>query len=151
MASVLLVPIACHHCGIWLAPPPLELSAACVSCQGAAEVVPGECYRPDDIPLFEKIQRAVRGAQLSEPSTYRIWVLLSNASERWHRPQDLLGPVVAAIPALRAIQEDLGAERAQLAHMVGMSLAVITAQLRAFDARRRSSGVLRAVLERPLD
>src|SRR5690349_11048666 len=126
MSSTLLVPTACHLCSkTWLAPPPKELPPVCHSCHGQAEVVPGECYRPEDVALFERIERAVYAAQLSEPSSYRLWVVLSNASERWRKPDDLLQPLVDTIPALKFLIDELARDRAQLARCIGMSLAVV--------------------------
>ena len=152
MPSPLLIPTACHSCNrAWLAPPPFEQTSTCPVCHGPADVVPGECYRAEDIPLFEKIERSVHEAQLSEQSSYQLWVMLSNASERWRRPEDLMLPVITTIPTLRGVVVEMGSDRAQIARAVGMSLAAVATQLRSFEARRRSSGGARVVSEQALE
>jgi hypothetical protein len=141
--SSLLIPTGCLPCSrTWLAPPAFELPAVCPSCHGQGNVVPGECYRADDVPLFEAIERAVFAAQLSEQASYQVWALLSNVSERWRRPDLLLLPVVEAIPPLQFLIEEFAADRTQLARAVGMGLAAVTTQLRAAEARRQQCGSL---------
>jgi hypothetical protein len=115
------------------------LPPACPSCHGAAAAVPGECYRADDVPVFEKLERAVVAARLSEPTNYRLWVLLSQVSERWRQPETLLRPVIESIPALQFLEDDFAADRMQMARAVGMCLAAITSQLRSAEARRQAS------------
>jgi hypothetical protein len=151
MPLALLIPTACLACNrTWLARPAFEANAVCPYCHGQADVTPGECYREDDVALFAQIESAVFAQQLSETESYRLWVQLSNASERWRKPDALLLPVIEAIPALGLLMIELGTDRAQLARVVGMSLAAITTQLRTFEARRRSSGLPRAVQEPPI-
>lgn len=141
MAPISLIPTACHTCSrTWLALPRFELPVVCPSCHGQAEVVPGESYRAEDIPLFEKIERALFDAQLPEPYTYRLWATLSDVSERWRRPDRVLLPLIDAVPALKFLIDDFAADRAQLARAVGMSLAAITTQLRSFEADRHATG-----------
>lgn len=141
MSSILFIPTACHTCNrTWLAPSTFELPV-CPSCHGEAHVVPGECYRAEDVPLFEQIERVVFAAQLSEQSSYRLWAMLSNVTERWRRPDRLLLPVVDAIPSLQFLITEFGADRTQLARAVGMSLAAVTTQLHAAEARRQSCGL----------
>jgi hypothetical protein len=141
MAPASLVPTACHVCNrAWLAHRTLELPV-CRFCHGQAAVVPGECYRSDDVRLFEDIERAVFLSQLSEQSSYRLWVVLSNVSERWRCPDALLVPVVAAVPSLQFLFDDFGTDRTQLSQAVGMILAAVTTQLRTFEAARRSPAI----------
>ena len=102
-------------------------------------MVPGESYRAEDVPLFEKIERAVSAAQLSEQSSYRLWATLSDVTERWRRPDHLLLPLIEAIPALKFLIDEFAADRTQLARAVGMSLAAVTTQLRAAEALRQKS------------
>lgn len=146
----MLIPTACHRCGkTWLASPVLDARPVCDACHGPVSVVPGECYRAEDRPLFEKIESAVIAARLSESASYRLWGVLSNASERWRRPESLLLPVIDAVPALQFLIDELAADRAQLARAVGMCLATITTQLRTSEEWRLSFGpVARVVPER---
>jgi len=142
MSYTLFIPTACHPCKrTWLASPTFDVAAVCPSCHGQAAVVPGECYRAEDVPLFEEIERAVFAAQLSEQSSYRLWVTLSNVAERWRTPDLLLLPVVEAIPSLRFLIDHSAADRTQLARVVGMTLAVVTTQLRAGEERGQISDV----------
>lgn len=140
MASPVFIPTACLTCDrTWLAP--FELSGVCPSCHGLAEVVPGECYREEDRLLFEKIERAVFRAQLTERTSYRIWAMLSNVSQRWRRPDQLLNAVVDAVPSLGFLIDDFAADRAQLSKAIGISLATITIHLRTIEARRHGSSL----------
>lgn len=141
MPPISLIPTACPACSrTWLAPPSFELPVVCHSCRGQAEVVPGESYRAEDIPLFEKIERALFDAQLGEQACYRLWATLSDVSERWRRPDRLLLPLIEAVPALGFLIDEFAADRSQLARAVGMSLAAITTQLRKFEAHRHAPG-----------
>lgn len=136
--SPLFIPTACLTCDrTWLAP--FELSGVCPSCHGSAEVVPGECYREEDRLLFEKIERAVFRAQLTEQTSYRVWATLSNVSERWRRPDQLLSAVAEAVPSLGFLVDEFAADRTQLSKAIGMSLATVTIHLRTIEARRHGS------------
>ena len=137
-SSSLFIPIACHACSrTWLAPPTFEMGAVCPSCHAQADVVPGECYRADDLLLFERIERAVFAAQLTEQSSYRLWATLSNVSKRWRRPDQLLDPVVDAIPSLHFLTDEFAGDRTQLSRAVGMCLAAVTTHLRTTEGRRQ--------------
>jgi hypothetical protein len=131
----LYLPTACDSCDrTWLAPPGIEAGATCPFCGGPAHVVPGETYRAEDVELFERIERAIRVAQLAELSSRRLWATLSDVAERGRRPEQLLLPASDAIPALQFVYEAFAADRAQLSRAVGMILVVITAHLRALEA-----------------
>ena len=141
MSSTSLIPTACLACRrTWLAPPTFELPAVCPSCHGHADVIPGESYRAEDVRLFEKIERHVSAAQLSQPSSTSLWATLSDVTERWRRPDRLLLPLIEAIPELKFLIDEFAMDRTQLALAVGMSLAAVTTQLRAIEAQRQKSG-----------
>ena len=135
MPTDLRLPTACDHCDrSWLAPP--EEAALCHFCDGPARVVPGESYRAEDVSLFERIERAVHAAQLSERASQQLCNALNSASERGRHPDLLLHPaVVSALPALRFIREVFADDPAQLARAVGVVLVVISAHLHALDSR----------------
>jgi hypothetical protein len=136
----LYLPTACEKCDrTWLAPPACEEPTTCRFCNGPAHIVPGECYRADDVPFFERIESAVHGAHVSEHVSNRLWATLSNVSERWRRPDVLLLPVMDAVPALRFLLNTFPQDRTQLARAVGMVLATITTHLRTLEARQSSS------------
>ena len=138
--SPLFIPTACLACDrTWLAP--FELRGVCPSCHGSAEVVPGECYREEDRLLFERIERAVFRAQLTEQTSYRVWATLSNVYVRCRRPEQLLTAVVDAVPSLGFLVDEFAADRTQLSKTIGMSLATVTTHLRAIEARRHGSSL----------
>jgi hypothetical protein len=136
MSTAMYLPITCDTCDkTWLAGLHSEQVATCSACHQPARVVPGETYRAEDVQLFEKIESAIRAAQLSEPASRRLWATLSNVSERARRPELLLLPMVDAVPALHFVSEEFSDNRAQLARVVGMILVVITAHLSVLEAR----------------
>jgi len=100
-------------------------------------VVPGEAYRADGIPLFDKIESAIFAAQPPEQISQRLWVNLSNVSERSRRPEILVLAVVDAIPGLRFLIDAFANDRAQLGRSVGIILVVLHARLRTFEGRLR--------------
>jgi len=128
------LPTACCICSrTWLAPPTFDLPSTCQFCQGAAQIVPGESYRADDIPLFDKIESAISAAHPSEQVSHRLWGTLSNVAERWRRPESLVVVAIDAIPRLRFLSEAFTDDRTQLARAIGMILAVLSARLRTFE------------------
>jgi hypothetical protein len=140
MPSTPYLPTACSACNrTWLAPPVLGRLATCQFCQGPADVVPGESYRADDIPLFDKIEGAIFAAQPAEQLSQRLWVTLSNVEERSRRPELLVLAVVHAIPGLHFLIEAFANDKAQLARAIGIILVVLNARLRNFEGRLRTS------------
>jgi hypothetical protein len=115
-----------------------DRAATCQFCQRLAHVVPGESYRAEDIPLFDRIESAISAAQPSEELSRRLWVALSNVSQRSRRPEDLVLVVVDAIPGLQFLIDAFAKDRAQLGRGVGMILAVLTTHLCTFEGRVRS-------------
>ena len=71
--------------------------ATCPSCNGPADVVPGESYGEADVALFQRIESVMPEEQLSRLTSHRLWATLSNVAERGRRPDLLLLPVVDAI------------------------------------------------------
>jgi hypothetical protein len=133
------LPTACNECNrAWLAPPIFDRAATCQFCEGPAHVVPGEAYRADDIPLFDRIESAISAAQPSEQLSRRLWVTLSNVPQRSRRPEDLVLAVVEAIPGLQFLLDGFANDRAQLGRGVGMILAVLTTHLCTFEGSVRS-------------
>lgn len=142
MSSALFIPTACLTCDrTWLASTPSELNGVCPSCHGRAEVVPGECYREEDCLLFEKVERAVFRAQLTEQTSYRVWATLSNVPERARRPKQLLNALVDTVPSLVFLIDELAADRTQLSKALGMTLTTVTVHLRTLEARRHGSSL----------
>jgi hypothetical protein len=103
-------------------------------------VVPGESYRADDIPLFDKIESAIFAAQPPEQVSQRLWDTLSNVSERSRRPDVLVRAVVDAIPGLQFLIDAFADDRAQLGRAVGIILAVLNARLRTLEGRLQMPG-----------
>jgi hypothetical protein len=135
------LPTACYACGsTWLAPPTFELPSLCQSCHGPAHVVPGESYRAEDIASFEKFEGAISAQQPSEQVSHQLWVALSNVSERWRRPEDLVLVAIDAIPSLQFLIDAFAEDRTQLARAIGMILAVLTTRLRSIEAPAQSPG-----------
>jgi hypothetical protein len=140
MRSAPHLPTACDRCDrAWLARPDFDQIGTCPFCDGPADVVPGESYDEADVALFETIASIVHDEQLSRVASHRLWATLSNVSERGRRPDRLLLPVVAAIPALQFVQEAFVRQRTQLARAAGMTLVAITAHLRALESCHRDS------------
>lgn len=136
MASTSYLPTACLACNrTWLAPPIFGRPATCQFCQGPAAVVPGESYRADDIPLFDKIESAIFAAQPPEQISQRLWDTLSNVSERSRRPEMLVRAVVDAIPGLQFLIDAFANDTAQLGRGVGIILVVLNARLRTIESR----------------
>jgi hypothetical protein len=134
MALTPYVPTACNVCNrTWLAAPFFERASTCQFCQGPAHVVPGESYRADDIPLFDRIESTISAAQPSEQVSRRLWVTLSDVSQRSLRPQDLLAAVVDELPGLQFLIDAFANDRAQLGRGVGMILAVLSVHLATFE------------------
>ena len=135
------LPTACYECGrTWLAPPTFELPSMCQFCQGSAHVVPGESYRAEDIPLFERIESAISAEQPSEPLSHRLWVSLSNVSERWRRPEALVLVASDAVPGLQFLIEAFANDRTELARAIGMVVAVLAARLHSIEGPLPSPG-----------
>jgi hypothetical protein len=99
----------------------------------------GDSYRAKDLALFDRIASVIHREQPSTLASYQLWAILSDASERRVRPHLLLLPVFDALPALRFVEDASIRDRAQLARGAGMILAVITAHLRALEARHPHS------------
>jgi hypothetical protein len=139
------LPTACYACDrSWLALPGLDKVAACPSCGRPTEVVPGESYQVDDVALFERLEGVVRNSQLTRLASHRLWAILSDVTGRARRPELLFVAVVDAMPALRFLETSLPEEtglpegRAHLVRAAGMILVILTAHLRALDAREAS-------------
>lgn len=141
MTSDLRLPTACDSCDrIWLAAPGSEEATQCRFCGGAGHVFPGERYRAGDSPLFERIERAVYAAQLSEETSQRLWATLANVPERRRQPEVLLAPVVKMLPELQFVRDVFAENRVQLSHAVGMMLVVVSAHLYALEVRQSLGG-----------
>jgi hypothetical protein len=135
------LPTACYACGrTWLAPATFELPSLCQSCHGPALVVPGESYRAEDVASFEKIESAISAQLPSEQVSHQLWVALSNVSERWRRPEDLVLVAIDAIPSLQFLIDASAEDRTQLARAIGMILAVLTTRLHSVAAPAESPG-----------
>jgi hypothetical protein len=140
MPPALHVPIACDRCNrAWLAQASTEQNVTCPFCGSAAEVVPGESYREEDVSLFRKLESVIRCQQLSLNMSHQLWTFLSNVSERARRPDLLLIPVFKAIPALQFVLEDFSVDRPRLSQAAGMMLVAINVQLRALEAHAQEA------------
>jgi hypothetical protein len=111
-----------------------EHHVRCPFCGSAAEVVPGESYREEDVSLFRKLESVIHCQQLSLNVSHQLWTFLSNVSERARRPSLLLIPVFEAIPALRFVLEDYSEDRPRLSQAAGMMLVAINVHLQALEA-----------------
>src|SRR5688572_11774047 len=68
----------------WLARANPDQMAMCPSCNGPADIVPGESYGEADLALFETIASIVHDEQLSRLTSHQRWATLSNVAERAH-------------------------------------------------------------------
>jgi hypothetical protein len=146
MSPALRLPIACGRCNrAWLAQASTEQNVTCPFCGSAAEVVPGESYRDEDVSLFRKIESVIHCQQLSLNMSHRLWTFLSNVSERARRPELLLIPVFDAIPALRFVLEDISEDRPRLSQAAGMMLVAINVHLHALEAHAHGGASIRGL------
>jgi hypothetical protein len=114
----------------------------CRSCGGVASVLPGEAYREEDVPLFERIEVATRSVVVSRRQAGWIVQELTGITTRTERPEAVLLRVVDVVPSLHflvpALQLFKPSERVPLVRASGMILSIFAARLRRLDRPQAS-------------
>ena len=101
----------------------------CELCGARASVVPGEAYAEQDLSLFEKLERVVYGAQLSDQDASNVTSMLSEVSDRTQAPQVVLARTLNVLPELSFLTS-VANEPARLAHALGMLQPIIGTRFR---------------------
>lgn len=141
MASSFL-PVQCRSCS------KLELALArpgqvpsCRKCGEPVVFLPGASYLETDIPLFERIEDAIRPLIISRRNAERVVAELRNVALRAEAPESALLRVVDLLPSLHFLipslylQPALAVERSKLGRAAGMVLTIMSARLRELEAR----------------
>lgn len=143
MSATRFLPVRCEFCSAtYLGPVGPDQVPTCRSCGGAASVLPGEAYREDDVPLFERIEVATRSVAISRREAERIIAELTGITTRSERPEAVLLRVVDFLPTLHflvpALQLFKPAERVPLLRAAGMILSIVTGRLRQLERPQAS-------------
>ena len=124
------LPARCRWCGhALLTPGCTTVAVKCARCGGEIQVVPGEAYREEDFPLFDRIAAAVEASALPEKEVRYITIELCNVAARAAIPDKLLALVLETLPSLRFLRPGHSPEHEPLAHALGMLLAILTTHL----------------------
>lgn len=130
-----------------------DLSLECPHCGAPRQLVPNAEYLPDEVPLFDAIERVVHRATLTPSATALIAAELEAVAERWEPPELVLGRIAPRLPGLRRCyspRQNYG----QLVLIVSTLLVIIAARLPSPAAQRNKrwheSGV-RPAFRPPLD
>lgn len=143
MSATRFLPVQCASCAAtYLEAVGSQQVTSCRSCGGVASVLPGEAYREEDVPLFERIELATRSVVVSRRQAERIVAELAGITTRRERPEavllrvvDLLPCVHFLVPSLQLLQTG---ERIPSGRAAGMLLSIFSARLRRLERPQAS-------------
>jgi hypothetical protein len=140
MTDAAWLPISCARC----ARVQLQLVQpgdvpTCRSCGAYSTVFPGATYLESDVPLFDRIEAAIRPLNISRGVAERVLQELRDVARRTNAPEsvflqivDFLPPLHFLIPALR-LEQPGPRERQVLTRATGMVLTIVSSRLRALE------------------
>jgi hypothetical protein len=145
MLAATYLPVLCGACAkIQLQCVQPGQMPSCRTCGGLTSILPGESYAESDVPLFERIETAVRPLIISRRTGERVVAELRDVALRADAPESILLRVVDFLPTLHFLipalylQPTPALERALLGRATGMLLTIIAARLRDLEGARAS-------------
>ena len=109
---------------------------SCLTCGEASAVVPSPTYIEADIATFERIEAAVRPAQLSRADIERVLWELNDSTRRVQAPASVLLSVVDYLPTLHFLVPAMPqgfaprSEQQSLTRATSMLLTIVRERLR---------------------
>jgi hypothetical protein len=103
--------------------------------------LPGESYVESDVPLFERIEDAIRPLVISRRTAERVVTDLRDVALRAEAPEAILLRIVDFLPSLHFLipalylQPSLVLERSMLTRATGMVRTIVSTRLRELESR----------------
>lgn len=134
--SDLYLPGACKSCHRMALLQVVAYQAGpCPHCGSTVRIAPGQVYRADDVPLFQRIESLVHATELSREDGGRVVDVLSDGVKRTRNPEHSLLKVIDVIPKLRFLLTGTPGDRMHLARAAGMILTIVASETRQFGRK----------------